>query len=170
MVTIFVGYALLETSNQNNPWRFLRNSQDWSRRQTIITPLNSQLAAACSPLDDSGDNGCQIHIIECECGHCWEGYQTRSRILLFTIWPASENGKGSQWAPRVMSVFSHCECLQRQWGHKLDRDLNRIQSLHMSVTSSSRWTDCAEPTALNRNNDRSKMFNNVAHEACWWDQ
>lgn len=97
MVTIVGGFAVLETSKQNSPQWFLRNSQERSHRQTTIKiPLNFQIAAVHLALDDFWDNGCQIHIIECEYRHCWLANQALSRILLLTICPASEEGAVSQ--------------------------------------------------------------------------
>lgn len=45
--------------------------------------------------------------------------------------------KGSlrfQWVARVMRGLNYCDALQRQYGHKLEGDLNHIQSQHKSVT------------------------------------
>lgn len=36
--------------------------------------------------------------------------------------------------PRVMSSLDHCEVPPGQYGHKLEGDLNHIQSRHKSVT------------------------------------
>lgn len=64
-----------------------------------------------------------------------------------------------RWVARVMRGLNHCEGLQRQYGHKLERDLNHIQSQHKSVTPNHLWASSAKATTLNLNNDTLKMFN-----------
>lgn len=75
-----------------------------------------------------------------------------------------------QWVARVMRGLNHCEGLQGQYGHKLERDLNHIQSQHKSVTPNHLWASSAKATALNLNNDTLKMFNDDQYKASWYDQ
>lgn len=69
-----------------------------------------------------------------------------------------------------MRGLNHCEGLQRQYGYKLEQDLNHIQSERKSVTPDNLFAGSNKAAVLTLNTDPLRIFTDDKSEAFWYDK